>query len=127
MVHRLLLPPSHRRGRGLLRAPVATGVQCQKAHKSGPGKRREGNAYESSYPCRVIPTILRLVAIGIALAAPLSIFGDCAETLGEVSAPGASVPFEIGREPDGSLILEFENVTAATGGFNIYRGHIGSF
>jgi len=75
-------------------------------------------------------SVHRLARIGaslVVLATPLPVVGDCAETLGEVSAPGASVPFQVSREPDGSLILEFENVAAATGGYNIYRGHIGSF
>jgi DNA-binding beta-propeller fold protein YncE len=57
----------------------------------------------------------------------LPALSDCAVTLGEISAPGASVPLSLSREPDGSLSLEFENDPAATGGYNIYRGHIGSF
>ena len=60
-------------------------------------------------------SVHRLARIGaslVVLATPLPVVGDCAETLGEVSAPGASVPFQVSREPDGSLILEFENVAA---------------
>ena len=60
------------------------------------------------------------------LLSPLPALGDCPATLGEVSAPGASVPLEISLETDGSLVLEFENIPEALG-YNLYRGHIDSF
>jgi DNA-binding beta-propeller fold protein YncE len=83
---------------------------------------------ESVYIIRMARGASRLVTITAllaALAGAAPALGDCAQTLGEVSAPGASVPFEISRQPDGSLVLEFEDNGAD--GFNLYRGHIGSF
>lgn len=73
-------------------------------------------------------TVVRLASIGVLLLllSPLPALGGCPETLGEVSAPGASVPLEISREADGSLVVEFEDISGALG-FNLYRGRIDSF
>ncbi len=83
-------------------------------------------------PPRGVPdmdrTVVRLSSIGalLLLLSPLPAPGGCPETLGEVSAPGASVPLEIGLDADGSLVFEFEDISGALG-FNLYRGHIDSF
>lgn len=80
-----------------------------------------GNVLRTAY------LIATIAALCVVVAAPLPLAADCVEKFGEVSAPGAPVPLTLALEPDGSLILEFENVAAATGGYNIYRGHIGAF